>query len=393
MNEIPVGVIERIRNECIATDSEPTPQIITKYLRESGVLLTQSALLVALNQVAAQLSGLGPLEDLLRIPRLTDIVVNGPKDVWIITDNKFERAFVEFEDEQSVRLFAVRLASTANRRLDEASPFVDARLPSGIRLHAILPPLASSGTSISLRLPAKKSLSLNEFIKYESISVAGAKLLEYVVDAQLSFLICGGTGSGKTTVLSALLSMVDAAKRIVVIEDSSELQPSHPHVVTLQAKLANVEGVGAITMRTLIRQALRMRPDRIVVGEVRGEEIVDLLVALNTGHEGGCGTIHANSALTVPARIESLGLMAGLPSSAIHAQIASGLDVVLELHYRNGHRIIDSIYVVERNQHRQAECHLAAKLHPDFVAGEYFHKLRDLLASRLGHDFDEVAAA
>lgn len=393
MNEIPVGVIERIRNECIATDSEPTPQLITKHLRESGVLLTQSALLIALNQVAAQLSGLGPLEDLLRIPKLTDIVVNGPKDVWIITDNKFERAFVEFEDEQSVRLFAVRLASTAHRRLDEASPFVDARLPSGIRLHAILPPLATSGTSISLRLPAKKAMTLNEFITCDSISETGARLLENVVAAQLSFLICGGTGSGKTTVLSALLSKVEHSKRIVIIEDSSELQPIHPHVVTLQSKLANVEGVGAITMRTLIRQALRMRPDRIVVGEVRGEEIVDLLVALNTGHEGGCGTIHANSALTVPARIESLGLMAGLPSSAIHAQIASGLDVVLELHYRNGQRIIDSIYVIERNKHRQAECHLAARLHPEFVIGEHFGQLQELLTSRLGSDFDQVVAA
>lgn len=382
MTEIKPGVIERIRNECIALNSEPTPQIITKHLRESGVLLTQTALLAAVNQVSAQLSGLGQLEDLLRIPHLTDIVVNGPKDVWIITRSGFERSLIEFDDEQHVRSFAMRLASGANRRLDEASPYVDARLPSGIRLHAILPPLAAKGTSISLRLPAKRSISLDELVERNTVSSEGADLLRRIVDARLSFLICGGTGSGKTTVLSALLSIVDSTKRIIIIEDSSELQPHHPHVVTLQSRLANVEGIGAVTMRTLIRQALRMRPDRIVVGEVRGEEIVDLLVAMNTGHEGGCGTIHANSALTVPQRIEALGLMAGLPRSAIHAQIASGIDVVLELHYRNELRVVDSIYVIKRDESGEAVCHLAARLHPVLREGPYFQDLMDLVESR-----------
>lgn len=383
MSDIDSGVIERIRNECIASECDPTPQMITRHLRDSGQMFTQTALLAAMNQISAQLSGLGQLEDLLRIPDLTDIVVNGPKDIWIVTKSGFERAPVEFEDEQQVRSFAMRLASGANRRLDEASPYVDARLASGIRLHAILPPLAAKGTTISLRLPSKYKMSLNELVTRDSISIEGANLLRQVVDARLSFLICGGTGSGKTTVLSSMLSMVENTQRIVVVEDSSELQPDHPHVVTLQSRLANVEGIGAVSMRTLIRQALRMRPDRIVVGEVRGEEIVDLLVAMNTGHEGGCGTIHANSALTVPQRIEALGLMAGLPRAAIHAQIASGIDVVIELHYRSEQRIINAIYVIDRNEIGDARCELAATLYPTLVKGPQYPELLKIMAKNV----------
>lgn len=382
MSEIDSAVVERIRNECIATQSDPTPQLITRHLRDSGQMFTQTALLAAVNQISAQLSGLGQLEDLLRIPDLTDIVVNGPKEIWIVTKRGFERAPVEFEDEQQVRSFAMRLASGANRRLDEASPYVDARLSSGIRLHAILPPLAAKGTTISLRLPSKRRLSLNDLVDCDSVSRDGADLLQQVIDARLSFLICGGTGSGKTTVLSSMLSTVKSTQRIVIVEDSSELQPEHPHIVTLQSRLANVEGIGAVSMRTLIRQALRMRPDRIVVGEVRGDEIVDLLVAMNTGHEGGCGTIHANSALTVPQRIEALGLMAGLPRTAIHAQIASGIDVVIELNYRNEERVINALYVIDRNEFGDAECHLAATLHPNLVEGPKYRQLMERISQR-----------
>ena len=210
-------------------------------------------------------------------------------------------------------------------------PFVDARLADGSRVHAVLGTLASPGTCISLRVPAHRSFSLEDCVASGSLTPGAAQLLSRMIEAKLAFLISGGTGSGKTTLLAALLALVPPDERIVIVEDSRELAPNHPHVVRIEGRPANTELAGAITLTDLVRQSLRMRPDRLVVGEVRGAEICDLLTAMNTGHEGGCGTVHANSTADIPARLEALASLGGLPRSALHAQLASALDAVVHI--------------------------------------------------------------
>jgi pilus assembly protein CpaF len=229
-------------------------------------------------------------------------------------------------------------------------PFVDARLPDGTRLHSVIPPIATSGTLISLRVPRRRAFALADLVSLGSIDNAAARWLRRIIEGRLAFLISGGTGTGKTTVLSTLLGLVPHDERIVIVEDSTELAPDHPHAVAMQSRLANVEGAGAVTMRDLVRQALRMRPDRLVVGEVRGAEVVDMLAAMNTGHEGGCGTVHANSAADVPARLEALGLAAGLDRLAVHALVAAGVDVLLHLAREPaGGRYVAGLHVLVRD--------------------------------------------
>ena len=239
------------------------------------------------------------------------MLVNGAEHVYLDRGPGLELTGVRFPDEESVRRLAQRLAALGGRRLDDATPYVDLRLPDGTRFHAVLAPLARPGTVISLRVPRRQGFTLDELVGHGTLDEATAELLDAIVAARLAFLVSGGTGSGKTTLLAALLARVGPGERLVVVEDASELRPDHPHVVALEGRPANLEGAGAVEVRTLVRQALRMRPDRLVVGEVRGAEIVDLLAALNTGHEGGCGTLHANSAIDVPARVEALALAAG----------------------------------------------------------------------------------
>ena len=238
---------------------------------------------------------------------------------------------MSFADDESVRRLAQRLASLGGRRLDDASPYVDLRLADGTRFHAVLAPIARPGTAISLRVPRHGGFTLDELVAAGTLTEPVARLLDRVLAARLAFLVSGGTGSGKTTLLAALLSRLPPNERLVVVEDASELRPHHPHVVGLEGRPANAEGAGAVDLRTLVRQALRMRPDRLVVGEVRGGEVVELLAALNTGHEGGCGTLHANSAVDVPARVEALALAAGLGREAAHSQLAAAVDVVVHL--------------------------------------------------------------
>ncbi|CAM5674721.1 hypothetical protein SALBM311S_00132 [Streptomyces alboniger] len=212
-----------------------------------------------------------------------------------------ELTAVSFTDAAAVRRLAQRLAAVAGRRLDDARPWVDARLPDGTRLHAVLPPVAVGCACLSLRVVRPRAFTLDELVAAGTVPPGGDRVLRALIDARLSFLISGGTGSGKTTLLSALLGLVGPDERIVLAEDSAELRPEHPHVVRLESRPANQEGAGLVTLQDLVRQALRMRPDRLVVGEVRGPEVVHLLAALNTGHEGGCGTVHANAAADVPA--------------------------------------------------------------------------------------------
>ena len=234
--------------------------------------------------------------------------------------------------------------------IDDATPYADVRLPDGTRCHAVLAPVSRPGTSISLRVPGSRVLSMADLRAAGTVTDEGARLLASVIGRRLAFLVSGGTGAGKTTLLASLLSLVDPTERLVLVEDSSELRPDHPHVVGLEARPANLEGAGEVTVRTLVRQALRMRPDRLVVGEVRDGSVTELLAALNTGHEGGCGTLHANSAEDVPARVEALALATGWGRAATHSQLASALDAVLHVErLRDGRRLLRQVAVPRRD--------------------------------------------
>lgn len=345
------ALVERVRRRLVAgglEGAEPTSARVTQALREEGIVLGDAAVLSLVTELCAELSGVGPLQPLLDDPAVTDVLVNGPREVWIDRGDGLVLAPVVFREEADVRMLAQRLAALAGRRLDEASPYVDARLPDGSRLHAVIPPIASGGTALSLRIPRRKAFTLAELQQLGTVCPLGAQALLAIIRARLTFLITGGTGCGKTTVLATMLACVAPEERMVIVEDSAELRPDHPHVVRLEARPANLEGAGAITTRDLVRQALRMRPDRLIVGEVRGAEVVDMLAAFNTGHQGGCGTVHANSAQELPARLEALGLAAGLPRDALHSLARAGIDAVLHL---------------ERDRHgvrRLAEVHIAA---------------------------------
>lgn len=308
-----------------------TPRVAAA-LRAHGRPYGDTQVLEMLGELRAELVGAGPLEPLLRDPEVTDVLVNGPGEVWLDRGRGLERAVrVRFPDEQAVRRLAQRLAQRAGRRLDDARPWADARLPGGVRLHAVLPPVAVGCTLISLRMAREQPFTLAELVDAGSLTRPGARLLTALVAGRLAFLVSGGTGSGKTTLLAALLGLVGPGERLVVVEDSAELRPDHPHLVRLEGRPPNQEGVGEVPLRELVRQALRMRPDRLVVGEVRGAEVADLLAALNTGHEGGCGTVHANAAADVPARLEALAAAAGLGRQALHSQLASALDAVVHV--------------------------------------------------------------
>jgi pilus assembly protein CpaF len=268
---------------------------------------------------------------LLSNTNITDILVNGHKEVWIDQGHGLEKTKLTFLNEESVRSLAQRLALTTGRRLDQSQPYVDAQLSKTIRLHAVLSPVANPGTVLSLRIHRPQILSLSDLVMNETLTKSQKNFLTELIKNQKSFVICGGTGSGKTTLLNSLLSEVNRNQRILIIEDSRELNPQHLHAVSLEGRPANIEGVGLITMKTLIKQSLRMRADRLIIGEVRGAEVIDWLGALNTGHTGSAGTIHANSIHDVIIRFESLGLMAGLSKEAIHSQLRTALNYVIHI--------------------------------------------------------------
>jgi pilus assembly protein CpaF len=331
--DIDADLISRVRRRLTASSVDPSQLSVLAAVRAEPApgALGGAALLDLSGRMHEELVGPGPLAALLADPMVTDVVVNGPAEVWVDRGAGMVRAQVTFPDADSVRRLAVRLAASCHRRLDDANPCVDARLPDGTRLHAVLPPVAVSGPYLSLRTFRHRAFDLDELVATGCLTRPAAGLVSAVVRARLAYLVTGGTGSGKTTMLSSLLGLVPEHERIVVVEDASELRPVHPHVVTLQARNSNVEGHGAVSVRDLVRQAMRMRPDRLIVGECRGPEVVDLLGALNTGHEGGAGTLHANTAADVPARLEALGLLSGLPRAALHAQVAAGLQVILHM--------------------------------------------------------------
>ena len=345
------GLVDRVRARLAAAGGRTTPEAVAAAVRaESGGVATDLDVLAALRLLRQEFVGAGPLDELLRDPRTTDVLVGGGGTVWVDRGSGLEPAGVRFPDEAAVRRLAQRLALAAGRRLDDASPCVDGWLAeAGVRLHAVLPPVAADGTCLSLRVLRPAAHDLAALRLAGALDRTSEDLLRAVLAARLAVLVSGGTGTGKTTILGALLGAVDPRERIVVVEDAEELRPRHPHVVRLVARPANIEGAGGVALRDLVRQALRMRPDRLVVGEVRGAEVCDLLAALNTGHDGGAGTVHANSAREVPARLEALAGTGGLSRPALHSQLAAAVQVVLHMRrLRSGTRVLDVVGVLER---------------------------------------------
>lgn len=349
-------LVERVRLRLAGNGSRTDPATVAEAVRaEAGGPVGHAEVLEALRVLRREFTGAGPLEPLLAEPGVTDVLVTAPDQVWVDGARGLRRADLRFSDEEAVRRLAQRLASAAGRRLDDAQPYVDGWLsgagPQGrVRLHAVLPPIAADGTCISLRVLRPAVHDLRTLRRLGTFDDEGATLVEAVVTARLAFLITGGTGAGKSTLLSAMLGAVSAAERIVGVEDVGELQPAHPQFVRLIARPPNVEGAGEITLRDLVRQALRMRPDRLVVGEVRGSEVCQLLNALNTGHDGGACTLHANSPREVPARLEALAALGGLSRTALHSQLAAAVQVVLHMRRSGQGRRLAEVGVLSRDE-------------------------------------------
>lgn len=324
-------VVTGVRERLARLGGRPTHQQVVDALRASDIVLGSTALDEMVREVRAELLGAGPLQRLLDDASVTDVLVNSPTEIWVDAGRGLRRTGLTLASHEAVRELAVRLAAAGGQRLDDSSPTVDARLPDGTRLHAVLAPLCTDGAVISLRVLRSQSFTLAELVNAWMIPPAWEPVLRAIVTERASFLVTGATGTGKTTLLAALLSVVDPTERIVTIEEARELAPDHPHVVPLAARRANVEGTGAVDLADLVRNALRMRPDRIVLGECRGAEVRDVLTALNTGHSGGCATLHANTAADVPARLEALAALAGMTRESLAAQALSALDAVIHL--------------------------------------------------------------
>lgn len=330
------ALLETVRESVMADAGPVTPSRVAAAVQATGRLLGTAGSLAAVERISAELNGLGPLQELTRDVHVTDIFVNAPDSVWIDRGQGLEPAGVSFSGEAQVRALASRLVAAGGRRLDDGSPCVDVRLEGGYRVHAVLPPISTAGTLLSVRIRREQVFTMDELRAGGMFGSVVQEVLERVVEQRLSFLISGATGSGKTTLLSTLLGLCSSAERLVLIEDASELNPVHPHIVSLESRHGNLEGGGEVDLGELVRQALRMRPDRLVVGECRGAEVRELLTAMNTGHTGGGGTIHANAATAVPARLTALGALAGMGQDAVRLQAASALDVVVHVE-RSGH--------------------------------------------------------
>lgn len=340
----------RVRRRLVDAGTPPSrPTIAALVRQDTGGLAGADQVLGLVREAESELVGAGPLQSLLDEPGVTDVLVNGPDSVWVDRGDGLERAPVSFPAEASVRGLAQRMAALVGRRLDDNSPWVDATLPDGTRLHAVLPPVAVGGTCLSLRTFPDRAFTIEQLSGAGTLGPESAALIRAVVDARAAFLVSGGTGSGKTTLLSSMLGLVHPRERMLLVEDAAELRPTHPHVVRLTARPPNVEGAGEVSLRDLVRQGLRMRPDRLIVGEVRGAEVVELLTALNTGHAGSGGTVHANNVAQLPARLEALGALGRLNQEAVHSQVAAALQVALHLDRRpDGRRVLAEVGVFRR---------------------------------------------
>lgn len=331
-------IIEAVQQRIAEHPEIFSPTQLAAVVREEAGVISDVDVLAVLRRLRHDSTGVGLLEPIVATEGVTDVLVNGPNEVWFDRGHGLEKSSLYFSSPAELRQLATRLALASGGRLDDAQPYADGRLlrPDGsqLRIHAVLSPPAEQGTCLSLRVLRQSHLSLLSLVQGGTMSPQTARFLQDIVAARRAFLIIGGTGSGKTTLLAALLAEVPERERIICIEDTTELHPPHPHVINLSARHANVDNRGAISMSDLLRQALRMRPDRIVVGEIRGAEVVDLLAALNTGHEGGAGTVHANSLKEVPARMEALAALGGLDRAALHSQLGAAVDVLI--HVRRG---------------------------------------------------------
>jgi pilus assembly protein CpaF len=344
-------VMERIDSE-VATKlgrnelSHQLSDVVTEILTELKIQLNRREQRELVTVLLNDMLGLGPLEPLLADDTINDIMVNGPKRIYVERRGKLELTDATFRDNAHVMSVVTRIVSGIGRRIDESTPLVDARLADGSRVNIIIPPLAIDGPSISIRKFSKKTIDLDVMARQQNVSPAMATVLKIASRCQLNILISGGTGSGKTTLLNALSQMIDTDERIVTIEDAAELQLQQPHVVRLETRPSNLEGKGEITMRDLVKNALRMRPDRIILGEIRGAEAIDMLQAMNTGHDGSLGTIHANRPREALTRLENMVGMSGinLPSHAVRTQIAAAVHMLLQVsRMRDGIRRVTSI--------------------------------------------------
>ena len=320
-------------------------------MRESGALLPQRDLARVVNEVSDEVVGFGPIEFLLRDPSVTEVMVNGPDDVYVEREGRIERVEDRlFEGEESVLHLIERIVGPLGLRVDQASPWVDARLPGGSRVHAIVPPLSLRGPVLTIRTFAPVPLSGDDIVEQGTIGPRGLRFLAACVRGRANLVVSGGAGSGKTTLLGILSAFIPDEERLITIEDAAELRLHRSHVVSLEARPPNIEGRGQVTVRDLVRNALRMRPDRIIVGEVRGGEALDMLQAMNTGHDGSLSTAHANSCRHLLWRLETMAMMSDveLPAAHIRNQVASAIDVVVQLaRLRDGHRVVWEIAAVE----------------------------------------------
>ncbi len=343
LERIDVAAASKLPREELA---KQIAEIVGEILGEEKIRLNSSEHNELIAMMLDDMLGLGPLEPLLADDSINDIMVNGANQVYIERGGKLELTDVRFRDDAQVMNVATRIVATIGRRIDESSPLVDARLLDGSRVNIIIPPLALDGPTISIRKFAKKSITLDIMMRQKNISPEMMTVLKIAARSRLNILISGGTGSGKTTLLNASSQMIDPAERIVTIEDAAELQLQQPHVVRLETRPPNLEGNGQITMRDLVKNSLRMRPDRIILGEVRGEEAVDMLQAMNTGHDGSFGTIHANRPREALTRLENMVGMAGinLPAKAVRTQISAALDMIVQVsRMRDGVRRVTHI--------------------------------------------------
>jgi pilus assembly protein CpaF len=319
-------------NGVVAGDAASLREAVAGALAEDGVVLSGPELAALVRSVGDELTGLGPLAPLLADPAVTDVLVNGPAEVWGERGGAIERAPVRFPSTAAVAALVQRVVAPLGLRIDESRPWVDARLPGGERFHAVLPPLAPDGPVVTIRTFARRRLDLRDLIERDALDAATARLLEAMVAAGIAIAVSGATGTGKTTLLNVLAAAIPARERVVTIEDVAELKLPGPHVVRLEARPPNVEGRGEVPLRELVRNALRMRPDRIVVGEVRGPEVLDMLQAANTGHHGLMTTLHAGSPEEVPARLEAMALAApGAGLDVVRHLVAGGIGAVVHL--------------------------------------------------------------
>ncbi|HSO54017.1 MAG TPA: CpaF family protein [Actinomycetes bacterium] len=334
---LPYGLVRRVQRRLasagsVATDSAGLRTAVTEALSEDGILLPAANLTPIVRAVGDELTGLGPLAPLLADPTVTDVLVNGPTEVWVERGGSIERAPVRFASPAAVAALVQRVVAPLGLRVDESRPWVDARLPGGQRFHAVLPPLAPDGPVITIRTFARRRLQLSDLVDLGALDLATARLLEAMVAAGIAIAISGATGTGKTTLLNVLAGAIPPRERIVTIEDVAELSLPGPHVVRLEARPPNVEGRGEVPLRELVRNALRMRPDRIVVGEVRGAEVLDMLQAANTGHRGLMTTLHAGGPEEVPARLEAMALSTpGARLDVVRRLVRGGIGAVVHL--------------------------------------------------------------